>query len=414
MQQYGIVYGFILGSNMNFVLKRQDHHVVGLRSGVVAPTVSTSLEDDPPVTTSTRDGYTLAMPEYDVGFVGTGPDPDDPKWGTSAAMAYRHAAAYAERPDCRLVACTDLVEEHATAFAKRYDLPDGSVFTDVERMLEALEPDVVSVCTPVPTHAEIVTDCARHGAVRAIHCEKPMAHTMGASRRMVDVCEEAGVQLTFNHQRRVSTPTRRLSNLIGSGAVGEVERVELSSRNLFDAGTHVIDLCNAILDDPEPAWALAALSYTEEDVRYGVHNENWAFARWQYANGVDAVAATGDDLYEADLRVVGSDGEALLNPPGNAQIKLKRGATEPWESIETGEPLADVPAAISDVIRGVTTDREPALSARRALLASGIIFGCYESVRSRGRVSLPPDVDDNPLVAMVEAGDLSPVQSGDR
>lgn len=351
------------------------------------------------------------MSRYEIAYIGTGPEPDNPTWGQSAAMAYRHARGYENHPDCVSVACADLVEENAHAFADRNGIDESNVFTEYERMLETETPDIVSVCTPVPTHAAIVVDCAESGAdLRAIHCEKPMADTMGDSRRMKDACDRNGVQLTFNHQRRVATPSQRVATIVDEGTIGDVTRVELTARNLFDSGTHLIDLCNSVLGDRPADWVIGQLDYRTENVRYGVHNENEAFVHWRYQDGVDAVAATGDgvDFVECDLRVVGTDGEVELNPESDAQIRLKPGATEPWEEIDTGEPLADIPAAIADVVTGLETDDEPALSAEHALATLEIIFGAYESSRRRGRVEFPLEVDDNPLVSMVEGGDLSP------
>ena len=349
------------------------------------------------------------MGQLEVAFIGTGPEPDNPVWGKSAAMAYRHAAAYEDHPSCRLVACADIVEPNASAFADRTGIGPSNVFSDYGEMLDAVQPDVVSICTPVPTHEPIVVDCISSG-VKAIHCEKPMADTMAGSRRMVEAAARTDVQLTFNHQRRVATPTRRLADLVADGAIGEVTRVELETKNLFDAGTHLIDLCNFVLDDPDAEWAIGQIDYRTENVRYGVHNENQAFARWRYEGGIDAVAAMGTDadFIDCDLRVLGTDGAAELNPAGEAQLRVKRGETASWEELDTGEPMADIPAAIADVVTGLETGTEPALSARRALGSAQIIFACYESARRRGRVDLPLSIDDNPLVSMVEVGDLSP------
>ncbi|MEN6644848.1 MAG: gfo/Idh/MocA family oxidoreductase, partial [Armatimonadia bacterium] len=38
------------------------------------------------------------------------------------------------------------------------------------------------------------------------------------------------------------------------------------------------------------------------------------------------------------------------------------------------------------------------------------IFACWESVRRRGMVQMPLDIEDNPLVDMVEKGDLKPAK----
>ncbi|WP_323173423.1 Gfo/Idh/MocA family oxidoreductase [Natrialba sp. PRR66] len=350
------------------------------------------------------------MSDYDIAFIGTGPEPDNPVWGESAAMAYHHASAYDGDERCSLVACADIVEENALAFAERNEIDPANVYTDYERMLREVEPDIVSVCTPVPTHADIVTDCANADGLRAIHCEKPMADTMADSRRMVAVCDERDIQLTFNHQRRVATPSRRAAELVAAGDLGEVTRVELATKNLFDAGTHLVDLCNSILDDRSAAWVMGQIDYRKENVRYGVHNENHAFVRWQYEDGTDAVIATGDEnpFIDCDVRVVGTEGVLELNPDGNAQIRVRTADAAAWDEIDTGEPLADIPAAVGDIIRGLETDAEPQLGARRAFATMEIILGCYESVRRRERVEFPLSIDDNPLVSMVESGELSP------
>ena len=51
---------------------------------------------------------------------------------------------------------------------------------------------------------------------------------------------------------------------------------------------------------------------------------------------------------------------------------------------------------------------EPETGAGNALNATEIIFAAYESSRRRGRVDLPLEIEDNPLEAMVESGQLKP------
>ena len=116
------------------------------------------------------------MSEHAVALIGTGENPDEPG-PEGFGMAYRHADAYEEIEGCEIVACADLVREHAAAFAAEYGIDDEGVYEDYGAMLAAVDPDIVSTCVPPAAHAEIATDCARHPSVRAIHCEKPMALT---------------------------------------------------------------------------------------------------------------------------------------------------------------------------------------------------------------------------------------------
>jgi hypothetical protein len=48
------------------------------------------------------------------------------------------------------------------------------------------------------------------------------------------------------------------------------------------------------------------------------------------------------------------------------------------------------------------------LGAKNALMSTELIFAAWESSRRRGRVDLPLDTEDNPLVQMIESGALKP------
>ncbi|WP_254921976.1 Gfo/Idh/MocA family protein [Halorubrum sp. Eb13] len=140
-------------------------------------------------------------------------------------MAYRHASGYQRLDDCTIVACADIVRENAEAFAVHNDI-DG-VYEDHEAMLEEAEPDIVSVCVPPAIHADLVVDSAEAPSMQAVHCEKPMATTWGDCKRMASVCEREGVQLTIDHQRRLSEPVRRAKSMLDSGRIGRAETTRM-------------------------------------------------------------------------------------------------------------------------------------------------------------------------------------------
>ncbi|WP_372480925.1 Gfo/Idh/MocA family protein (plasmid) [Halomicrobium sp. HM KBTZ05] len=358
------------------------------------------------------------MAEFDVAFVGTGADPDEPSVD-GFAMAYRHAAAYRELDNCRLVGAADIVRENAEAFADEYDVPADGVFEDYEAMLAAVEPDIVSICTPPATHADLVVGTARSCGVDAIHCEKPMALTWGGARRMARVCEQEDVALTFNHMRRFGAPFRAAKRKLDAGAIGDLRRIEYSWGNFYDNGTHAVDMCNYFNDEQPASWVIGQLDYTEEDVRFGTHNENQVLACWEYDNGVFGMAATGpaEDVAEGDWRLVGSDGFMDVHLTDRLAVEVY--STDPddceeqtFEEMVPGEATA-IDLAIADVVQAQSEGRTSELCAENALTATEIIFAGYESARRRGRVELPLEIDDNPLESMVDAGKLSPSAPGD-
>ena len=359
---------------------------------------------------------------YRVAVVGTGPGRAVDISGRSHAFAYEHADAYADREDCELVACVDVVEEYAERFANEFGVPATGVYGDHESMLAAVEPDLVSVCTPIPTHAPIVVDCAEAG-VRAVHCEKPMADSWGAARRMVEVCEAEAVSLTFGHQRRFGDPFRRTKDLLEEGVVGDLERVEISWGNFFDNGTHSLDLAAMFNDESPGAWVMGQVDYSKEHVRYGVPTADHAFVSWQYENGVHGIAATGDDVplaggpydfYDCWHRLVGTDGVVELGRLDGPPLRYRRDG-EGWTEV----PVADefegrVDLAIDDVVRALDGDGESELRAEHALNTTEILFAGHESSRRRGRVELPLEIDDHPLTALIEAGEVRPTIPDDR
>ncbi|WP_435320869.1 Gfo/Idh/MocA family protein [Haloarchaeobius sp. TZWSO28] len=352
------------------------------------------------------------MATYRVACIGTGPDPETPVWGESAAMAYRHAAGYRKLDNCDIVACADLVRENANAFAAEFDIDDEHVYEDYTEMLSSAQPDVVSICTPVPTHATIVVDCAESGVPDAIHCEKPMATTWNDCQRMARVCEDAGVQLTFNHQRRFDERWTEAKRLLDDGVIGDLRRIEMGGKNIFDYGSHLVDLCNYFTDGAAAEWILGGIDYRTEDVRYGAHNENHALAQWVYENGVSALAATGggEGLVGCHHRLVGTDGEIEVLPEDGPALRVRRG--DEWESKQVdGGPALH--RAVEHVVTSLDEDVEPDLSSARALESTEIIYAVWESARCRGRVDLPLDIEDNPLEAMVDAGALSPSPADD-
>jgi len=323
-------------------------------------------------------------------------------------ISHCHVQAYQVTPGVKVVACADIVEDYAAAYAELYHLP--KYYLDYQEMLAKEKPHVVSVCTWPGLHAEMVINAAKAGA-RAIHCEKPMAPTFGEARKMKQVCDEAGVQLTFNHQRRFERQYSLVRKLVSQGAIGKLRRIEVGCGNLFDWGTHWFDMMNFYNNDVPAEWLLGQIDSRSEGGIFGVQMEDQGIAHIRYANGVYGLmlAGYGHTIW-AEHRLLGSDGVIEAEMPvvrvrgkGDAETRTITFREEKnigaWSAITYG---------IWDLVGCLKTGREPELSVRKALAATELIFGTYESSRRRGRVDLPLAIDDNPLHAMIAAGEIGP------
>ncbi len=334
-----------------------------------------------------------------AGIIGCG-RPHRQPGATGSGMSHAHARGYNASPDIELTALADIVLENAQAFAKEHGA--ARVYQDYHEMLEKEQLDMISICTWPHLHAPMVLDCAKSG-VRAIHCEKPMATTFGDARRMVEAAEEHGVQLTFNHQRRFGAPFRKAKELLKSGAIGDLQRLEARCSNLYDWGTHWFDMMFFYNDETPVEWVLGQIDVSEARTIFGAWVESQGLSHFKFQNGVYGLLVTGfEAMPVAENRLIGSEGVIEVGGGEGQNLRIWAKGQNDWQSVPDDEGLHSYDAithGIQDAIDALKTGREPELAARRALRATELIFATWESSRSRGRVTLPLDIEDSPLVA---------------
>lgn len=150
------------------------------------------------------------------------------------------------------------------------------------------------------------------------------------------------------------------------------------------------------------------------------------WAQWRYDNGVYGVMSTGPgtDFVDAACLLRGTDGTIRIGVEDGPTLELERGGrTEAidvdGETLHRADPDADrfgsrfIDRAVDEVVDALRHGRRSELDGRTGLNTAEILFGGYESVRRRGRVDVPLDIDDNPLEALIESGALSPASPTD-
>ncbi len=128
-----------------------------------------------------------------------------------------HLAAYAAHSDrVKLVATCDIIPERAQQAKDRYGAEHA--FPSVEETIAGADFDVAVVCTPTPVREQVVTPLA--GAGKHIFIEKPLADSIDEARRMVDLCERAGVKMAIDQTYRYYYPFTMARDLIAEGRIG--------------------------------------------------------------------------------------------------------------------------------------------------------------------------------------------------
>ena len=106
----------------------------------------------------------------------------------------------------------------AKAFAQRWGYQ--SVETDWKRLIERDDIDVIDICTPNNTHAEIAIAAAKAG--KMIMCEKPLSMDGPEGEKMVAAVEKAKVpNMVWYNYRRIPAVTLA-KKLIDEGKLGRI------------------------------------------------------------------------------------------------------------------------------------------------------------------------------------------------
>ena len=140
-------------------------------------------------------------------------------------MGKAHSYGYRVAPMLRRLPVTPVVTVMSGrdaaavgAAARAYGVPE--IVTDWRELISRDDVDVVDICTPPGTHAQIATEAATAG--KAVLCEKPLALTYAEAAGALTAVTRAGVHnaVGFNYRRLPAIALMR--RMIADGAVGEI------------------------------------------------------------------------------------------------------------------------------------------------------------------------------------------------
>ncbi len=193
----------------------------------------------------------------------------------AGGIAATQMKALASRKDTHLVALADIDQKTLDLRGDAFGV--ASRYTDFRQMLRKEHLDAVSICTPNLAHAEAAIAALKAGL--HVLCEKPMAHTAAAARRMVETANQTGQKLVIGFQYRFNPRTQFLRSAVLNGELGEIRygRVQALRRRgipnwggfgrkelqgggpLIDIGVHVLEMTHYTMGSPKPVSASADL-----------------------------------------------------------------------------------------------------------------------------------------------------------
>lgn len=323
------------------------------------------------------------MKHYQAAIIGCGKIASQFSADPKIKGIYTHAAAYAAHPDITLAAVCDINETKAAACASQWQVPH--YFTDAEKMLSAIQPDIVSICTPDAIHADGIESALSIPSVKGILVEKPLAQEIARAARIIERAKQQGVVLLVNYNRRYAEGHQKIKRAIAAGQLGDIKKVSgYYTKGIMHNGTHWIDLARWLIGDIEAVQALAPKRHDALDPTVDV----W-FTFTNHAHGfLHGIEAENMSLFEMDI--VGSKGRIRVTNAGYDIDYFDKIASPHFSgyqsfqhTVHEKDAVTDtLPHAVSDLVYAIKHRIDPQCSGQDGWAALKIASSIIQSSRT--------------------------------
>ncbi|EEY6133297.1 Gfo/Idh/MocA family oxidoreductase [Escherichia coli] len=96
---------------------------------------------------------------YNVGIIGLGQIAYSIDNDPARKITWSHINAYKKSKDTQVISICDIDETQVKKISQECDIYSG--YTDYREMLKNEDLDIVSICTPINTHVQIIKDCIK-------------------------------------------------------------------------------------------------------------------------------------------------------------------------------------------------------------------------------------------------------------
>jgi D-xylose 1-dehydrogenase (NADP+, D-xylono-1,5-lactone-forming) len=311
--------------------------------------------------------------------------PDTPvKWGIiSTADINRKVIPGAHAsPKVELVAVASREQARAEDYARTWEIERAHGSYDA--LLADPEVEAVYISLPNTMHCEWSIKALEAG--KHVLCEKPMSRNAAEVERAFEIAERNARILSEAFMYRHNPQTRRLKQLVGDGAIGELRliraafsyglyeaenirlRTDVEGGALMDVGCYCVSGSRLLGGEPARVYGEARIGETGTD---------WVFTgTLRFPGDVLATFDCGTALVERDeLEAIGSEGSLFLDDPWHCNvpmIELRKDGNVDRIEVERQDSYRLEVENVSEAIRGeaeLLLGREDAIAQARALEA---------------------------------------------
>lgn len=340
--------------------------------------------------------------------------------GCGGIATGKHMPALKKVEGAVMVAFCDVVPERAEQAKAEFGDENAAVYTDYKELLKDTSIDVIHVCTPNISHAEI--SIASMEAGKHVMCEKPMAKTTAEAQAMIDAAKRTGKKLTIGYQNRFRSDSAYLHKVCENNDLGEIYYAKAKAIRrravptwgvfldeeaqgggpLIDIGTHALDLTLWMMDNYKPKYAVGNAyhklsgrknaanawgpwdpeKFTVEDSAIGfitmqngatiVLEASWALNTLDVGEAKTTLCGTegGADM-EKGLRINGEE----YGKTFEKHIGLDAAGVDFYDGAGEDPALVEATQWIDSIIN----DTEPVVKPEQALVVTRILEAIYKS-----------------------------------
>lgn len=323
-------------------------------------------------------------------------------------------AAWREVPGAECVAIYNRTRAKAEKLAAQFGIP--AVFDDAREMLRRTAVDFVDIATGNDTHEEFVLLAARNRI--PVICQKPMAPTLAACRRMVAACRRARVPFFIHENYRWQTPIRALQAELRRGTIGTPFRARFDSISGFpditmqpflaeleqyiiaDMGVHILDLARFCFGEAESVYCRT------QRVHRNIKGEDVATILLGMRSGATVTChlALAENFIEREcfpetlVLVEGEKGSIELSPGHWLRVTTKDGTDArrcPPPRFSWADPAYDLSQAAivpchANLLRALQGRGAAETTADDNLKTLRLAFAAYDSARTGRAITILP------------------------
>jgi len=290
----------------------------------------------------------------------------------------------------------------------------------LDRFLERPDIQVVSICTPSGTHAELGIKAAAAG--KHVVVEKPIDVTLEKARQLIEACQRARVKLAVIFQSRFLPAVQILKSAIDRNRLGRIIMADayikwFRTQEYYEAarwrGTLALDGGGALINQSIHTVDLlqylvgpagSVFGFAEKKLHTYIEAEDAAVAVVKFKHGALGVIEGTTSVspgFSRRVEIHGEKGSVILDgndittwkliDTGEEEDALSRlkdrdlsnGASDPMALDITGHRRQ-----MEDLITAIQQDRPPMVDGAEGLKALELVLAIYRSAREKALVEL--------------------------